>query len=148
MASERRKSALYDVNVWIALLNRAHQHHLPAVASFSQLQDHQAAVFCRVTQLSLFRLLTQRSTMGSAVLTQREAWVAYESLVRNDRVSFLDESEGLDSAFRQVSNRDESTPNRWNDDYLVAFAIAARLSLITFDRALADRSPDIILLAS
>ena len=148
MAPQRRQDVLYDVNVWIAVLNRAHPHHLPAVASFSQLQENQVAVLCRVTQLSMFRLLTQRSTMGSAILTQREAWVAYESLVRKDRVLFLNEPEDLESTFRRVSNRNESSANRWNDDYLVAFATAAELSLVTFDRALANRSPDSVLLTA
>ncbi len=52
----------------------------------------------------------------------------------------------LDTTFRRLSTRDEVSPKRWTDDYLAAFAEAGSLTLVTFDRALAVRSPTSLLL--
>ena len=96
--------------------------------------------------MSLLRLLTQRAALGTAVMTQSEAWLVYDRLQQDARVLFADEAPGLDAIFRHTSARAEISSKRWADDYLLAFAEAADLTLITFDRALAARAHSKVLL--
>lgn len=43
-------------------------------------------------------------------------------------------SQGLGSAWPEVADQKVSSPKRWMDGYLAAFAIAEKLRLVTFDR--------------
>jgi toxin-antitoxin system PIN domain toxin len=138
---------LPDVNVWLALVFGSHSQH-PAAKSWFDLQEDRSACFCRTTQMGLLRLLTQPSALREAAVTQREAWTAYDQLRNDRRVTFRDEPLGLEVAFRRLSDRDEISPKRWADDYLLAFAEAANLTLVTFDRALANSTSNAILLTA
>ncbi len=76
--------------------------------------------------------------MRDDVRNQRQAWEAYDLLVQDERVSFLPEpdAERLDSVFRRLTSAERSATKQWPDAYLAAFARAADLTLVTFDRAL------------
>jgi hypothetical protein len=63
----RSKTCLTDANVWLALAAERHQHHAAARDWFLALGEEQAA-FCRVTQMSFLRLLTNRTVMGEDVV--------------------------------------------------------------------------------
>ena len=136
---------LPDVNVWLALAFGQHPQHASANAWFG-LQQNVSACFCRSTQMSLLRLLTQRAALGTAVLTQHDAWHVYDRLQQDERVLFTNEPISLDEIFRRISDRNEISAKRWADDYLLAFAEAADLAFVTFDSALAARVPSSILL--
>jgi uncharacterized protein len=132
------KSFFPDVNVWVALSYRGHQHH-PSAASWFESLEGETAYFCRLTQLSFLRLVSHPRVMGEDVRTQNQAWQAYDLLLSDERVSFHFEPDPrqLESALRRLtSNRGTSTP-QWPDAYLAAFAEVAGLWLTTFDRALA-----------
>jgi uncharacterized protein len=136
---------LSDVNVWLALAFGQHPQHASANVWFG-MQQNASAGFCRLTQMNLLRLLTQRVVMGTAVLTQHEAWHVYDRLQQDERVLYSNEPISLDEIFRRTSDREEISAKRWADDYLLAFAEAAGLTLVTFDGALAARVPSSILL--
>ena len=70
-------SFLPDINVWIALQYEAHRHHAKAVAWFRSLDDSASLVFCRHTQIGMFRLLTTDAVMQGAPLTQKQCWGIY-----------------------------------------------------------------------
>ncbi len=133
-------ATLPDINVWLALLNPPAAHHDVAIAWFSGLAPDATIYFCRVTQLSLLRMLTQRAVMGDSVVSQRKAWGLYDELLQNRQIGFLEEPTDLEDFFRDRSTRDEISPNRWADDHLIAFAEAAHLTLMTFDQVLAARA--------
>ena len=80
------------------------------------------------------------------VMTQRQAWRAYEDLRLDPRVDMLAEPSNLELILHRLSDRDEVSPKRWNDDYLIAFAEAAGLTLVTFDRVMAGRANKAVLL--
>jgi toxin-antitoxin system PIN domain toxin len=130
------RSYFPDVNVWIALVYEGHQHHASAHARFATL-NQEAVYFCRFTQLGLLRLLTHPSVMQEEVLSQIEAWRAYDSFLQDERVSFHPEAdpEQMESAFRRLTIRG-SFSQQWPDAYLAAFAQVAGLTLVTFDRGL------------
>src|SRR5689334_22617699 len=130
------KSFLFpDVNVWLALTHDRHVHHAIAANWFTG-QDGML-FFCRFTELGLLRLLTTEQVMGPDVLTQGKAWQAYRRWLADRRVEFHIEpqSEEFETLFERFSSRSRPSPKLWADAYLGAFAAAAGLTLITFDRA-------------
>jgi predicted nucleic acid-binding protein len=102
------KSYFPDVNVWLALTYRGHQHH------------------------------AHPQVMGDEARTQAEAWKAYDQLTSDARVVFHTELDldALESEFRNLTATARSAPQQWPDAYLAAFAHAEKLVLVTFDQAL------------
>jgi uncharacterized protein len=131
------KSYFPDINVWLALAYRGHQHHPVAASWFGGLGTATVA-FCRLTQLGFLRLLTYPAVMGDEVKTAPEAWKAYDQLLSDSHVGYSGEpdSELLDGQFRSLTAASRFAPQHWPDAYLAAFARAAHLTLVTFDRNL------------
>ena len=134
------------MNVWLALAHEIHPHHNVATVWGESLQGDTVLAFCRFTQLGLLRLLTNQSAMGADVLTQAKAWVVYDAFLKTARARLIEESQGIDALFRQQTNRNEASTKHWADGYLTAFALAAGIRLVTFDRALATSAKTAILL--
>jgi hypothetical protein len=131
------KSYFPDINVWLALAYEGHQHHESATAWFSKLNG-ETVYFCRFTQLGLLRLLTHPSVMREDVRNQTEAWGTYDSFLQDERVLFRMEAdpEPVEFALRKLTSNNRSLSQQWPDAYLAAFARAAGLTLVTFDRGL------------
>ena len=131
------KSYFPDVNVWVALAYRGHQHHPVASSWFERLKSG-TAVFCRLTQLGFLRLLTHPLVIRDEVKTQLEAWKAYDLLASSWRVDFYPEpnSDEVERELRSLTATNQAAPQQWPDAYLAAFAKVAGLMLVTFDRAL------------
>ena len=122
---------LPDVNVWIALASDRHEHHDIARLWFNSLA--QAACFCRVTQMSFLRLLTNSKVMGEDVLHPVDAWTVYADLLTDERVRFLAEPNDIERTWLSLMNVPAASGSVWTDAYLVAFAQEAGLRLLTFD---------------
>ena len=135
------------MNVWFALAHEIHPHHKAASEWGQSLGANVVVYFCRITQLGLLRLLTNQSAMGDEVLTQKQAWRAFDAFLVNPANRMIQEPAGLDPAFRELTDRDESSTKQWADGYLAAFALAADIRLVTFDRALAVRVERAVLLS-
>ena len=138
-----------DVNVWVALSFEGHIHHASARKWFDSLAgaENMHLYFCRITQLSLLRLLTTEAVMGQDdVLTQKGAWSVYDRWLEDSRVSFMDEPAALEKSFRALSKLPRPAAKDWADAYLVAFAREAGLLLVTFDGRLAQKGQSALLL--
>lgn len=146
----RKSSRLFlfpDINVWVALTYDRHVHHVTARQWFAGLAPTARLFFCRLTQLGLLRLLSAPAVMGpDQTKSQQEAWKAYDSWLKDERVEFLDEPGGLDVQFRALTRSPRASPKDWADSYLVAFAQTARLTVVTFDRAFQNKAKDLVLL--
>ena len=118
-----------------------------ARAWIDALPGDAALYFCRFTQLGLLRLLTNTAAMGPDVMTQSQAWAAFDALVADSRNRLLNEPAGLDPIFRRHTSSHRSETKQWADGYLAAFASVAALQLVTFDRPLAARTKGAVLLA-
>jgi predicted nucleic acid-binding protein len=59
---------------------------------------------------------------------------------------FLTEPAGLELMFRAQSRGKAPSPKNWADAYLVAFASAAKLTLVSFDHGLRQKAADFQLL--
>jgi uncharacterized protein len=129
------KSFLFpDVNVWVALTWEGHIHHRVAREWFEALDAAASIAFCRFTQISLLRLLTTRAVMGADVMTQSEAWGAYDRWMQDDRILFVEEPANLEPTFRELSRRSRSDPKIWADAYLAAFSMIEGMRFVTFDQ--------------
>jgi predicted nucleic acid-binding protein len=53
---------------------------------------------------------------------------------------------GLESSFRRYTDARQASPKLWADAWLLAFAEMSDGTIVTFDRAVAHRSPRGILL--
>jgi uncharacterized protein len=147
MSKSMTSSFLPDINVWIALQYEAHRHYTKAVAWFRSLDESTSLVFCRLTQIGMFRLLTTDAVMQGAPLTQSQCWEIYAQWTDGGRAFLHAEPSGLDTAFQHLTLADAPSPKTWADAYLAAFAEKANLTLVTFDRALAQRMERSVLLA-
>ena len=64
-------------------------------------------------------------------------------LQSDPRVRFLPEPAGLAPLWMAFSKRDDRSHLVWTDDYLAAFAQAAGLELVTFDKGMRARYPSV-----
>jgi len=134
-----------DTNVWLALVWGRHSQSDLARAWFERREDEQF-LFCRFTQLALLRLLTTKAVMGKDVKSMTAAWELYDRCCADDRIAFLAEPGGLEPRLRELAKGRQASPKIWADAYLAAFAAAAGLKLVTFDRALRSRTSDCVVI--
>ena len=129
----RSKTYLPDVNVWLALVSRRHVHYRIASGWLETVLDDQVG-FCRITQIGLLRLLTNRHIMGSDVLNQIEAWKVYRRLASDGRIRFLSEPLGIETAWHELTRSGQPATNLWTDAYLQAFGRLSGAQVVSFDR--------------
>jgi toxin-antitoxin system PIN domain toxin len=132
---------LLDVGVWLAAVWAKHVHH-PVVKMWFD-QQSQSLVLCRVTQMSLLRLLSNPAVVGADVVSRAAAWGVVDALQADKRVTWSDEPGHIEPIWRTMSARDDNSHKLWIDDYLAAFAQAGQLTLATLDGALAKRHPSV-----
>ena len=130
---------LCDSNVWLALALSKHAHHAAAREWFEAVPDPRSVLFCRATQQTFLRLLTNASVLspyGNPPLTNRQAWAAYQALLADDRIAFRsEEPAGLEAQWRRFAVRETASPKIWMDAYLAAFALAGGYRMVTTDAA-------------
>jgi predicted nucleic acid-binding protein len=68
---------LLDANVFLAASIEAHAHHAPARRWVESVELPSTIGFCRVTEMSCLRLLTQPIAQGYRPLSNRDAAAAY-----------------------------------------------------------------------
>jgi len=136
-----------DINVWVALTYEGHAHHRTAAAWFATVKPDVSLVFCRFTQLGLLRLLTTEAVMGDEVMTQPQAWAAYDRWHQDLRVEFVEEPAEIDGRFRALTRLRQPATKDWADSYLAAFATVGQLTLVTFDRGLRAKAKSVVLIA-
>ena len=139
-------SVFPDVNVRLALNYPAHIHHEAVNRWYDSSDPRSILVFCRHTQLGLFRLLTTESVLGQDTLSQRRCWTLFDEWLASGDVVFADEPSGMEEVLRQRTSADSPSPKTWADAYLAAFAEVANLTLATFDGALAGKAKGAVLL--
>lgn len=128
---------LCDTNVWLALALSRHVHHSAARAWLDTIEEAAAIHFCRATQQSFLRLLTDHTVLGAygnAPLSNAEAWSAYAALLADERITMTDrEPGGLELQWKTFAVHPSASPKVWMDAYLAAFAFTGGFSLVTTD---------------
>jgi uncharacterized protein len=123
---------LPDINFWVALVLRGHEHHASALEWFEN-SPHGICHFCRNTHLGMMRLTTNRKMFGDATMTLAEAWQAYHTLRAEPAVGFQEELPGVMAEFERLTYLPTFAHKYLNDAYLAAFAKVADLEIVTFD---------------
>src|SRR6185503_15989400 len=145
---ESMTSLFPDINVWVALTYEGHVHHRTAATWFSTLKSDVSLVFCRLTQLGLLRLLTAEAVMGDEVMTQLQAWAAYDRWLQDPRLEFVDEPAEIEARFRALTRLRQPATKDWADSYVAAFANAGQLTVVTFDRGLRGKAKLVMVLGA
>jgi toxin-antitoxin system PIN domain toxin len=133
---------LVDVNVWVAAIWDGHVHHSLAKSWLDGTTDEELA-FCRVTEMSVLRWLSNPAVLRQDAVTRRQAWNLVLALQEDPRVRFMQEPQGLAPLWIAFSTRDDQSHKLWTDDYLAAFAQAAHADLVTLDRSMHGRYPSV-----
>ncbi len=125
--------ALFDVNVLIALLDGAHQHHALA---WNWLETHigQGWASCPITQNGYLRIVSQpnypnATSVYDAMLRLRGATRTPHHEFWADSISLLDEA--------HVDSSRVHSPRQLTDVYLLALAVKHQGRLVTFDQRIA-----------
>lgn len=134
-----------DLNVWLALIYENHVHRAKALTWWNSPAPRRIG-FTRFTQMGLLRLTTTAAVMNGQPLTMPEAWQTYDRLFEDGRVAIIPEPAGVETQFRRLSSLPTASPKVWADAYLLAFAYWHQAQLVTFDRALANRGVDCLVL--
>jgi toxin-antitoxin system PIN domain toxin len=132
---------LVDVGVWLAATWGRHARHHIARHWFDEQSDD--LILCRVTQMSLLRLVSNPAIMGEDAVTRSEAWRIIDQFWSDNRVLWAEEPDHLEAVFRAISAQDNNSHKLWTDDYLAAFAQASGASLATLDTRLKSRYPSV-----
>jgi toxin-antitoxin system PIN domain toxin len=127
-----------DTNTWIALAVETHPQHAAARRWYdAEPLTSGDLLFCRATEISFLRLVTQARVMnpcGVVPLTNAEAVAYLENLYRDPAVAFADEPPEMRSLWLRLAGVPLSSPHVWMDAYLAAHAIALGAGFVTFDR--------------
>ena len=94
---------LVDVGVWLAATWGRHVHHHVARHWFEKATDD--LILCRVTQMSLLRLITNPSILGEDAVTRSEAWRVIDQIWSDDRVLWSE-----DAVFPGASGASKTDP--------------------------------------
>ncbi len=124
---------LCDVNVMVALVHDAHEHSEAANRWLATTRHRGAVRICRISQLGFLRLITSQRIFARYALTPVEAWHAYDSMMGDDRLAYLEEPKGVETILRELSATLQSGASIGTDVYLAAFARAAKLAIVSFD---------------
>lgn len=104
-------------------------------------------LFCRWTQQGFLRLSTNPAALPELAISLKQAWLLYDAMIDDVRIAFADEPHLLETHWRAYTQRRSFSPKVWGDAYLAAFANAASLDLVTFDKGLRHyRGVNVILL--
>jgi len=125
--------ALLDVNVLLALMDRDHIHHRPALAWWRSERGNGWAS-CPLTQNGFVRILCQanyprRRTAAQAIEQLRLQLAEPSHQFWQDDISIADDS--------QFDRTRILGPNQITDVYLLALAVKNGGRLATFDRSIA-----------
>jgi uncharacterized protein len=129
--------SLFDTSAWIALTFPAHPLHASAKGEFAAISAGHRVCFCRATQQSFLRLLTNDRVMapfGLPPLSNHDALLTLDRYMAHRSVGFIGEPDNVFARWQAFADAPTPSPNRWMDAYLAAFAIEAGLQFVTGDR--------------
>jgi predicted nucleic acid-binding protein len=88
--------------------------------------------------------------LRTEVRSNEEALEAWKMLRADSRIGFVaNEPAGMEARWFELARHSAPAPKQWMDAYLAAFALSARMRLVTFDRGFEQFVPlglDLVLL--
>lgn len=126
--------AVADVSWLLPLCYGRHEHHDDASRWLQELPAGSVVIVCRSAQMGLLRLLSNPAVMGIDVCATDAVWKINDRLFNDPRFRLETEPPDLEIELRRLTKGFPYSPKLWQDAYLAAFAVAADLSLVTFDQ--------------
>jgi len=127
---------LLDINVWLALADENHIHHVRARGYWEAESTPQIA-FTRVTMLGFVRLLTNHKVMQGNPFTAHQAWDAYRAFRKLPEIIWMGELDedalATDDVLVKWIGRAGFSTLHWTDGYLAAIAEMYGCRLVSFD---------------
>jgi toxin-antitoxin system PIN domain toxin len=125
---------LADVNFLVALLHARHAHSERAIGWLEGQPVPVTILLCRVVQMGVLRVLTNRAWMKEDAQSAAAVWRAWDLLLSDDRFVAIEEPQGFEAEWRRLT--ESLPPGRCaeTDAYLAAFARAGGHRILTFDR--------------
>jgi predicted nucleic acid-binding protein len=77
--------------------------------------------------------------MDGAPLSASQAWRVRDTILSDPQILMINEPDGFDAQWRRTSRSGKVGPSFWTDAYLVALCLFADYTLVTFDKALAEK---------
>jgi toxin-antitoxin system PIN domain toxin len=124
---------LCDSNVFIALTVEAHSAHDAALSWLRTLVLGDTLGFCRMSEMSFLRLLTQKIAEGYKPLKNEEAVKKLKQWKALAFVEVCSEPLSMESDWLRLAGIGQPAPKRWMDAYLAVFAMRAGMRLVTLD---------------
>ncbi|MCL4504860.1 MAG: PIN domain-containing protein [Chloroflexi bacterium] len=126
--------SLCDINVLLAICHADHSHHDTALHWLDGVEAASGIAVCRVSQIGLLRLLNNPAVMLGQARDVKAAWHDYDIMMSDERFVFVNEPYSLEDTLRRIMRSSLISPRLWQDAYLAAFAIAAGIQFVSFDR--------------
>jgi toxin-antitoxin system PIN domain toxin len=123
---------LPDVNLWLALSFESRVHHAAALRWFEA--SPKTSYFCRWTPQGFLRLATNPKALGDEAVSLKEAWEIYDAILADARTGYAEEPHDVEANWRAYTQQESFATKARSDAYLAAFARAAQLDIVTFDR--------------
>jgi len=125
---------LLDANVLLALAGDGHMHSEIAVRWQRERSQRGSLAICRIVQMALARLQTNRSVLREEVKSPTDFWVEWDRLLGDPRFFLAGEPASLELVWRALAHEIPAGMRLDTDTYLAAFAIAGDYTLVTFDK--------------
>lgn len=126
--------ALVDVNVLVALMHSQHLHSKAAVTWLEKQSQSKSVAVCRIVQMGCLRILTNNAWLKSEVKSALEFWDGFDLLMSDDRFVKIAEPDNFEQAWRTLTSALPKGQIAETDVYLAAFALAAGVQIVTFDK--------------
>ena len=128
------RADLSDVNVWVAIADPSHTHHLRA-KQYWERKAAETVGFCRITMLGLLRILTNTQSEKGRRLTTGEAWSAYRSFFAGSsgETVMLAEPPSFEHFYESLTDAPGFSPRLLTDASLAAWAMGSGARLVSFD---------------
>ncbi len=124
---------LADVNVVFALVNERHVHHR-RVCQWLNSQDPGFRMgICRLVQMALIRLLSNKAAMDGDPLSLSEAWKVYAGLIQDPSIGFIPEPKGFQATWIELCSPHGASPKVLIDAYLAAISMTMDIPLASLD---------------
>ena len=125
---------IVDTNFLLSLVLSTHPNHSISRDFFLLYQESSQFIICRSVQISFLRLLTQKLDPNYKPLSNKEALIELDKIMKIPNFIFLQETENDLNNWTQFAVHKFPSPHLWMDAYLAAFAIAGGLKFVSLDK--------------
>jgi len=123
-----------DTNFLLSLVLSTHPNHSSSRDFFLLYQETSQFIICRSVQISFLRLLTQKLDPNYKPLSNKEALIELDKIMKIPNFILLQETENDLNNWTHFAVHKFPSPHLWMDAYLAYFSFHYNLVLLTYDK--------------